>query len=199
MCVYSPLRLKDSLCPYSRLLTHTVRDKAFTRTGRDGRNPALALAAIFCKEIVLFFLSDLNVLFLHAPVSCRLLSNITTWLHTIVAVVLRTPYNKKMTSKHPAASWVSKASLVRERDCVNTHFLRWLRHANNRSIKQLRRQSIIKSSGRTPESVPVCFISCCVNQPERLPLRSELLWELVVLKSCDWLCGILLDNPSANR
>lgn len=36
-------------------------------------------------------------------------------------------------------------------------------------------------------------------QPDRLPLRSELLWELVVLKSCDWLCGILLHNPSANR
>lgn len=36
-------------------------------------------------------------------------------------------------------------------------------------------------------------------QPDRLLLRSELLWELVVLKSCDWLCGILLDNPSANR
>lgn len=37
------------------------------------------------------------------------------------------------------------------------------------------------------------------NQPERLPLLSELLWELVVLKSCDWLCGNLLANPSATR
>lgn len=37
------------------------------------------------------------------------------------------------------------------------------------------------------------------NQPERLPLLSELLWELVVLKSCDWLCGNLLASPSATR
>ena len=49
-------------------------------------------------------------------------------------------------------------------------------HANNRSIEQLRHESIIESGSRTPESVPVSVTSPrSVHQPERLPLRSELL------------------------
>lgn len=54
---------------------------------------------------------------------------------------------------------MSKASLVRDRDCAHKILLDvGLVHANNRSIKQLRHQSFIKSSGRTPGSVPVRLI-----------------------------------------
>lgn len=54
---------------------------------------------------------------------------------------------------------MSKASLVRDRDWAYKNLLDVrLVHANNRSIKQLRHKSIIKSSGRAPESVPVRFI-----------------------------------------
>lgn len=78
-----------------------MRDKAFIRTGSDGRNPALALAAIFCQEIiVLFFLCDLNVLLLHAPVTLvQLVSYVTTWQHIAITITLKPHVTKKTTAK----------------------------------------------------------------------------------------------------
>lgn len=92
-------------------------------------NLELALTAILCKEtIALFFLSYLNVLLLCAPVTLvQLICHITTWLHTVVTIILRTTHNlKKITTKRShvmhcrqGGGCVREASLVEERDDVN--------------------------------------------------------------------------------